>query len=300
MILKPFASDCEDTRKPGGPSQCKAGEATLVANEGAATVDSTRSTPSGSAEENGREWSQKGDFNGQMSFATASNGILPLIKPVGKMSFGMVSLLRKVTGIQKIGHAGTLDPFATGVMVMLIGKAYTRLSDQFLNEDKEYRAKLHLGISTDSYDSDGTTTHTSPLIPTLSDIESTLPHFQGTISQVPPMFSAKKINGKKLYELARKGVTIERAPAQVTLSIQLLSYAYPYLEIDVRCSKGTYIRSLAHDIGQMLGCGAHLCALLRTRSGAYRLEDCCETHHLTDPHYNWQQHLRTHANLHNA
>ncbi len=220
------------------------------------------------------------------------DGILPLNKPAGRSSFSLVSLLRKITNIRTIGHAGTLDPFATGVMVLLIGKKYTRMSNQFLHQDKKYRACLHLGVSTETYDPEGKITNTSPLVPSLDAINNALLQFQGTILQVPPMFSAKKVQGKKLYELARKGISIEREPVQVTLHIELISYAYPHLEIDVHCSKGTYIRSLAHDIGEVLGCGAHLAALQRTQSGQFTLEDCCEIHQLTDPLYPWQQHLR--------
>lgn len=205
----------------------------------------------------------------------------------------MVSLLRRVTGIRTIGHAGTLDPFATGVLVLLIGKKYTRLSNQFLIQDKQYRARIHLGISTRTYDLEGEVTQTSPLTPNREDIDNTILQFQGTILQTPPMFSAKKVQGKKLYELARKGITIERVPVQVTLRIAILDYAYPYLDLDVHCSKGTYIRSLAHDIGQTLGCGAHLSALERVRSGAFTISECCEAERLFDPLYNWQKHLKT-------
>lgn len=221
-------------------------------------------------------------------------GILPINKPVGKTSFHMVSLLRRVTGIRTIGHAGTLDPFATGVLVLLIGKNYTRLSNQFLNQDKQYRARIHLGISTETYDPEGEIMQTSDLIPTREEIDNTVLQFQGTILQVPPMFSAKKVQGKKLYELARKGITIEREPVQVTLRIETLGYAYPYLDLNVHCSKGTYIRSLAHDIGQMLGCGAHLSALERVRSGVFTIDECCEVERLFDPLYNWQKHLQKH------
>lgn len=209
----------------------------------------------------------------------------------------MVSLLRRITGIRTIGHAGTLDPFATGVMVLLIGKTYTRMSNQFLNQDKQYKARVHLGISTETYDPEGEVTSTSPLIPTREQIDNALLQFQGTISQIPPMFSAKKVQGRKLYELARKGITIERAPVQVTVRIEILDYNYPYLDIDVHCSKGTYIRSLAHDIGQVLGCGAHLAALKRVRSGTFTIEECCELEHLTDPLYNWQKHLQKRLSL---
>lgn len=221
-------------------------------------------------------------------------GILPLNKPAGKTSFHMVSVLRRVTSIRTIGHAGTLDPFATGVLVLLIGKNYTRLSNQFLNQDKQYRARIHLGISTETYDPEGDVMQTSDLIPTQEEIDNTVLQFQGTILQVPPMFSAKKVQGKKLYQLARKGVTIEREPVQVTLRIETLAYAYPYLDLDVHCSKGTYIRSLAHDIGQMLGCGAHLSALERVRSGVFTIDECCEVERLFDPLYNWQRHLHKH------
>lgn len=208
----------------------------------------------------------------------------------------MVSLLRRVTGIRTIGHAGTLDPFATGVMVLLIGRTYTRMSNQFLNQDKQYRARVHLGVSTETDDPEGLVTATSLLIPTREHIESAILQFQGTTSQLPPMFSAKKVQGKKLYELARKGITIERVAVQVTMHIEILEYVYPYLDIDVHCSKGTYIRSLAHDIGQALGCGAHLTALQRVRSGAFTIEECCEVECLTDPLYNWQKHLQNSLN----
>ncbi len=223
---------------------------------------------------------------------THFEGILPLNKPPGKTSFAMVGILRKLTGIRTIGHAGTLDPFATGVLLLLIGKPFTKLSSQFLNQDKEYLAKLHLGVSTDSFDCDGQTLVLSPLIPTLAEIEKALLFFQGTIQQIPPMFSAKKIGGKKLYELARKGISIERQPVSITLTTQLISFNYPYLEIQVHCSKGTYIRSIADDLGNMLGCGAHLCALERIRSGAVRIEECCDATQLNDPAYHWQQFLR--------
>ncbi len=223
--------------------------------------------------------------------ANCLTGILPVNKPSGKTSFAMVAILRKVTRIQKIGHAGTLDPFATGVMVMLIGKNFTRLSSQFLNEDKEYRATLQLGVTTDTYDCDGVTIATSPTIPTLEQIENVLLGFQGTILQTPPMFSAKKVGGKKLYELARKGITIEREAVPVTIHTELIRYAYPQLEIHVKCTKGTYIRTLAHEIGIELQCGAHLSGLMRTRSGSYQLEQCCDGSQLLDPHYPWQDYL---------
>lgn len=201
-----------------------------------------------------------------------SEGILIVDKPKGKTSFDLIRRLRRLLGVDKIGHAGTLDPMATGVMVILVGKPYTRLSDHFLHHDKEYEAEITLGYATDSYDAEGQTTDTSPLIPTLAEIESVLLEFQGTILQTPPMFSAKKINGKKLYELARKGETVERQPVEVTLRIELLSFSYPILRLRVACTKGTYIRSLAHDIGLSLKTFATLTTLKRTRSGKLTLE----------------------------
>lgn len=203
-------------------------------------------------------------------------GILLINKPKGCTSFSLVATLRRCLGVKKIGHAGTLDPFATGVMVLLVGRNYTRLSDNFLEKDKEYIAQLHLGIVTDTYDCEGAIQSQSPTIPTIEQVQEAIEQFQGDIDQIPPMYSAKKVKGKKLYELARRGIEIERAPVKVHLSIEIIHYAYPYLEIKVSCSKGTYIRSLAHDLGKVLECGAHLSALCRTRSGVFKLEDCLD------------------------
>lgn len=198
-------------------------------------------------------------------------GILLVDKPKGKTSFSLVGALRRQTGIQKIGHAGTLDPFATGLMVMLIGKEFTKLSDQYLGQEKEYQCTAYLGTVTDTYDCEGIITHTSSHIPSLNAIEDSLKLFNGTISQIPPMFSAKKVQGKRLYKLARQGLSIERKPVLVTLQTTLLSYNYPYLELHIICSKGTYIRSLAYDLGTSLGCGAHLHSLRRLRSGSFSI-----------------------------
>lgn len=221
-----------------------------------------------------------------------NNGLLLIDKAKGSTSFRLVSLLRKLTKIDKIGHAGTLDPFATGLMVMLIGRDFTKRSDEFLTCDKEYEATMHLGIATDTYDIEGEVISRSDTIPSLSDIEHVLTLFQGSISQIPPMFSAKKVEGKKLYELARKGITIERKPVQVTVVIQLLSYNYPEVKIHVACSKGTYIRSLAHDIGAVLGAGAHLSALTRTRSGSFLLSDAISQEKIQDPQFDISPFLR--------
>ena len=216
----------------------------------------------------------------------ASNGILLVDKKVGSTSFHLVSLLRKRTGIKKIGHAGTLDPFASGLMVMLIGKEYTKKSDQFLNSDKEYIATLHLGIATDTFDIEGKPEEKSSIVPSLSDVTKCIESFQGEIEQIPPMFSAKKVNGKKLYELARKGISIERAPNKVKVEIELLSYEYPELKIRVKCSKGTYIRTLGSDIGHCLKTYAHLTQLTRTKSGAFHLADSIPQEKINDPNFN--------------
>jgi tRNA pseudouridine55 synthase len=212
-------------------------------------------------------------------------GILLLDKAIGRTSFSLVSLLRKRLNVKKIGHAGTLDPFASGVMVMMVGRDYTRRSAEFLCEDKEYEACVHLGVATDSFDCDGKVTKTSDLQPSLEEINEALTEFQGRVMQTPPMFSAKKINGKKLYELARKGETVERAPVEVSMETKLLSYSYPELHIHVRCSKGTYIRSIADDLGSKLSCGGHLTALRRTRSGTFHIDDCVSPADLEDPEF---------------
>lgn len=228
--------------------------------------------------------------------ATASaqpiQGYLIVNKPKGKTAFTLVAALRKRLGVKTIGHAGTLDPLATGVMVMLIGREYTKLSDKFLGQDKEYIAKLHLGIETDSYDSDGQEVARSQLEPLLSAIKEALLTFQGEIIQIPPMFSAKKIKGQKLYHLARQGKTVERQPVKLTVQTELLSYNYPYLELRISCSKGTYIRSIGHDLGQMLGCGAHLCALVRTRSGNFHLSDSLDGELVYNPDADVRPYIR--------
>lgn len=221
-----------------------------------------------------------------------TNGILLVDKKKGTTSFCLVSILRKLTNIQKIGHCGTLDPFATGLMVMLIGRDFTKRSDEFLTCEKEYRATAHLGISTDTYDIEGKITSRSDKIPTLREIELAIETFQGEILQIPPMYSAKKIQGKKLYDLARKGIEIERQPVKVHLKIELLAYEYPHLSIHVRCSKGTYIRSLAHDLGAILNTGAHLSALTRISSGIFNLEQAVSQVDLEQSGFDITPHLR--------
>lgn len=214
------------------------------------------------------------------------SGILLIDKAAGSTSFQIVAQLRRLLKIDKIGHAGTLDPFATGVMVMLVGREFTKRSDEFLSSDKAYRATLHLGIATDTFDIDGQVVQSSEKIPTLEEIRLAIQTFQGEVSQIPPMFSAKKVGGKKLYDLARKGIEIERQPILVQIHTTLLRYEYPELEIEVSCSKGTYIHSLAHDLGKLLGCVAHLSSLTRIRSGRYLLDDCIKQDLLKEPNFN--------------
>lgn len=213
-------------------------------------------------------------------------GILPIDKPKGKTAFSLVRRLRNFLHVRKIGHAGTLDPFATGVMIMLIGKKYTRLSNSFLNSNKEYLGRICLGIATNTFDCDGEETERSALVPGLSDLNRVLEKFQGNIEQIPPMFSAKKIAGKKLYEYARQGVVVERKPTVVSVEIELINYAYPYIDLKVLCSKGTYIRSLANDIGIALGSGGHLLSLQRTKSGSICLADCLNGNDLFSENFN--------------
>ena len=203
-------------------------------------------------------------------------GILLVNKPQGNTSFSLVGCLRRLSGIRTIGHAGTLDPFATGVMILLIGKEYTRLSNRFLNQDKEYQARVYLGKTTTTFDPEGEVVETSAIQPTFNQIEEALKQFRGTILQTPPMFSAKKVKGVPLYKLARKGKVVERAAVPVTLEVTLISYKYPHLDLFISCSKGTYIRSLAHDLGHVLGCGAYLNELVRTRCGPYTLNECLD------------------------
>ena len=220
-------------------------------------------------------------------------GILLVNKPKGKTSFSLVAALRKIFGVKKIGHAGTLDPLAQGVMVLLIGKKYTRMSDQFLCNHKEYIAQIILGASTETYDAEGPILSRSDKVCSLQEVQERIASaFQGEIEQVPPMFSAKKIKGKKLYELARKGIEVERQAAKIVVKTEILSYEYPHLVLKIACSKGTYIRSIAHDLGQLLGCGAYLNELQRTQSGHFNLRDCVDGALIFNQNENTQHLLR--------
>ena len=200
------------------------------------------------------------------------SGILIVDKEKDMTSHDVVHLVRKRFGIKKVGHAGTLDPNATGVLVVLLGKA-TKLSGTFLNQDKEYEGVMVLGETTDSGDVDGRLTGTREVNVSPDDIERVAEKFQGEIYQKPPMYSAKRINGKRLYKLARKGVKVERKPHKVEVkSLKITGVDLPRVTFRVLCGKGTYVRQLAEDIGEELGCGAHLAELRRTGSGDFSVK----------------------------
>jgi tRNA pseudouridine55 synthase len=212
-------------------------------------------------------------------------GILLVNKESGKNSFSLISMLRKRTGIRKIGHTGTLDPLAEGLMVLLIGKKYTRQSDSFIQHDKEYIAKICLGYTTETFDKEKERQFVSDKVPSLEEIQNVLNRYQGTIEQIPPMFSAKKVAGNKLYILARKGKEIERKAQKITLHIDLINYSYPFLDLKITCSKGTYIRTLAHDIGQDLKTGGYLEYLQRTKLGHFDLKNALDQKFILDTSY---------------
>jgi len=203
------------------------------------------------------------------------DGILLVMKPPGMTSFDVVAWLRNLTRIKKIGHAGTLDPSACGLIPVCFGKG-TKAIEYFQRFDKSYRAEMVLGITTNSQDGDGEIIEESSIRPDMDTIIGVLKGFNGEYEQVPPMFSAVKINGKRLYELARKGIEVERRGRKVSINNLKLLYSKidiknPVLRFDVSCSKGTYIRTLCHDIGQKLGCGAYMSFLVRTQVGPFSL-----------------------------
>lgn len=202
------------------------------------------------------------------------NGIINVYKEKGYTSFDVVARMRGICGQKKIGHTGTLDPDAEGVLPVCLGKA-TKVCDMLTDSDKVYRAVMQLGVETDTQDLTGTvlkTGETSEL--TETEVRETIHGFQGEILQVPPMYSALKVNGKKLCDLARSGVTVERKARPVTIyEIQVERAELPYVTMTVSCSKGTYIRTLCHDIGQKLGCGAAMKSLVRLQAAGYRIED---------------------------
>jgi tRNA pseudouridine55 synthase len=200
-------------------------------------------------------------------------GVIVVDKPEGPTSHKVVSIVRRGTGVRKVGHAGTLDPRASGVLVLCLGPA-TRLSEYLSTSIKSYEAVIRFGESTETYDAEGETLNSTGEVPTEGQIDTALEKFRGEIEQVPPPYSAVKLQGKKAYELAREGKPVELDPRKVTVyELTKLEYLPPELGIRVKCSAGTYIRSLAHDLGEILSTGAHLAALRRLRAGPFSLED---------------------------
>jgi tRNA pseudouridine55 synthase len=202
----------------------------------------------------------------------AVDGVLLLDKPSGITSNLALQKTRRLLNAAKAGHTGTLDPLASGLLPLTLGEA-TKFSSDLLEADKAYRATLHLGVRTTTADAEGEVIETRPVMVTRADIDAVLPRFTGAIAQVPPMHSALKRDGRALYEYAREGIEVERAPRQITIHrLVVVAHEGATVTIDVDCSKGTYVRVLAEDIGAALGCGAHLSALRRTRVGALSLE----------------------------
>lgn len=212
------------------------------------------------------------------------NGVLNIYKPIGITSFDVIRQIKRITGLKKIGHTGTLDPLASGVLPVCIGKA-TKIVDYIMKDYKIYESELKLGIVTDTYDQEGKIISINEDTNfSKEEILNCINSFKGDIAQIPPMYSAIKIKGKKLYELARKGIEVEREPRPITIyDINIWEINNPYIKFQVKCSKGTYIRSLCYDIGEKLNCGATMWSLERTQSGifnkdnAVKLEDLNET-----------------------
>ncbi len=211
------------------------------------------------------------------------DGILNIDKPSGKTSYRVVALVKQLSGERRVGHAGTLDPLATGVLPVCLGQA-TRIVEFLADATKTYRAGIELGIATDTYDASGRITQQEDPSGILREqVEKALASFRGVILQTPPMYSAIKHQGKKLYELARAGITVERKSRPVTIhNLDIVGFQSPLVTIEVECGKGTYIRSLAHDLGQILGCGANLKSLVRLRYGPFDIENAVSVPRLED------------------
>ncbi len=201
------------------------------------------------------------------------DGIFNLYKPVGMTSHDVVARVRRLTHQKRVGHAGTLDPAASGVLPICLGQA-TRVVEYLSEGGKSYRATIVFGVVTDTYDAEGEVVRSAPVHLTREEIEAALLTFLGQQMQMPPLYSAIKKDGQPLYKLARAGVEVERQPRPVVITrLEVLEWQSPVLTLEVECSKGTYIRSLAYDLGERLGCGAHLGGLIRLRSGPFTLEE---------------------------
>jgi tRNA pseudouridine55 synthase len=225
----------------------------------------------------------------------AISGVLVVDKPVGMTSHDVVQAIRIGTGIRRAGHTGTLDPRASGVLVILVGPA-VRLSEYVSASDKRYQAVIRLGASTDTYDADGRFTQqtTAPVNVTEQQFEETLKQFIGEIEQTPPPYSAVKVQGRRAYDMAREGEEVDLAPRKITVHhLEVLEWAPPEVVVDVHCSSGTYVRSLANDVGNALGCGGYLVGLRRTKSGRFSLRDATPLRKLQEAFHagNWYQFL---------
>lgn len=202
------------------------------------------------------------------------SGFILIDKPLGLSSHGVVNRLRRLSGIKKIGHAGTLDPQASGLMILAVAREATKNISKFVKMDKEYEAEIHLGITTDTYDQEGQvlSEYKGGEI-SREKIISALQSFLGEQEQLPPMYSAKKVKGQRLYDLARKGKEIDRPKSHIIIhDLEIMDYEWPILKLRVACSSGTYIRSLAADLGSFLGIGAYLSGLRRTRIGGFAID----------------------------
>jgi tRNA pseudouridine55 synthase len=222
------------------------------------------------------------------------DGILNILKPSGKTSFGVVSLIRRLSGERRVGHTGTLDPEATGVLVVCLGQG-TRIAEFLVHDTKVYRAEIELGVTTDTYDTSGKVIQRSdPSFVTKEQLEEVLDSFHGNIEQIPPMYSALRYKGKRLYQLARVGIEVARKPRKVHISrLELLEWQPPAATIEVECSTGTYIRSLAQDTGTILGCGACLRKLVRLKCGLFDIDEAMDIASMEEAfHYGyWQRFL---------
>lgn len=202
------------------------------------------------------------------------SGILNLNKPRGLSSHAVVDRVRSLTGARRVGHAGTLDPLATGVLVVCVGRPATRVAQYLTDEKKVYRARVRLGVTTSTYDAEGEIVAQSPVDVDRVQVGEALDHFRGEITQLPPMYSAVKHHGEPLYRLARRGIEVDRDPRPVEIyRLEMTGWTPPMCTLEMTCSPGTYVRVLAHELGQSLGCGAHVITLTRLASGPFRLED---------------------------
>ena len=221
------------------------------------------------------------------------DGILNINKPCGRTAFCSVAMVKRLSGERRVGHAGTLDPAASGVLPVCFGHG-TRVIEFLVDATKSYRAEIELGVATDTYDASGKVTQTGdPTGISQEQLESALTSFRGSIEQIPPMYSAVKYQGKRLYQLARAGIKIKLRSRPVKIyHLELIDWQPPVVTIEVECGKGTYIRSLAHDLGQALGCGAHLKSLIRLRCGLFDIKDAISLPQLEDAfHCGYWQHF---------